>query len=47
VPFAKVSLFLPNHYGLDRNVIRRGLAAQTSYDCRLIERHLHRLISGP
>lgn len=46
VPFAKVSLFLPNHYGLDRAVILRGLAAQTSYDCRLIERHLHRLTSG-
>lgn len=47
VPFAKVSLFLPNHYGLDRDVILRWLATQTSYDCRLIERHLHRLISGP
>jgi lipopolysaccharide biosynthesis protein len=46
VPFAKVSLFMPNHYGLDRNVILRGLAAQTSYDWRLIERHLHRLTSG-
>ena len=46
VPFAKVSLFVPNHYGLDRGVILRGLESMTPYDCRLIERHVNRLASG-
>lgn len=46
VPFVKVGLFRVNHYGLDRDVVLRGLAAATTYDTNLIRRHLHRVGRG-
>ena len=43
VPFAKVSLFAANHYGLDTTNVLRGIADLTPYDRGLIERHLARI----
>lgn len=43
VPFAKVSVFRVNHYGLDLDHVLRGMRRSTPYDARLIERHLARV----
>ena len=47
VPFVKVGLFTKNHYRLDLDVVRAGIAAAAGdYDVTLIEAHQRRL-AGP
>ena len=48
VPFIKTSVFRVNHYGLDRRILMRRIAACPAYDPALVEGHLRRLAAaGP
>ena len=47
VPFAKVSLFRVNHYGLNRGRIWEDVRLTTPYDGQLIHAHQQRLAANP